>query len=78
MNSINIQKLQRKLVCVFPSDLFEFYNETILRELMSYQNLLLAVSFLTKLHIQLTVLIADIKKKLQELLQNLVKENEKG
>lgn len=72
-------KIQRdiKQGCVFSPDLFNFYNEAIMRELDVLPGFIIVSHNLKIRYADDTVVIADTEKKLQELLQKEIKENEK-
>lgn len=58
-------------------DLFNFYSKAILKELEVQTGFIIGGQNLSNVAIQMTLMMADIERKLQELLDKIVKESSK-
>lgn len=79
MNSVYTKKLERVIRqgYDFSPDLFNIYNKAIVRELEVMSKLIIGGKILNICDADDTVLTVDIEKKIQELLQMVIKKSKK-
>lgn len=79
MNSVYTKKLERVIRqgCDFSPDLFNIYNKAIVTELEVMSKLIIGGKILNICDADDTVLTVDIEKKIQELLQMVIKKSKK-